>query len=380
MLLMESSSVVIDIGSAWCKAGLAIENYPTLAVPSVVGYQFYEEEVKVYSPNILKACPPKIRKVVGLEKMRELKEMPNQFAIDRGRVLNWDAMEDIWYYSFDYLGIKTKNHPVLITEFPRNDENYRQKTLEIMMETFNVPSLHIGNQAELSLFGSGLLSGIVLDCGADLTHIAPIMGGRMIPECTLIHEIGGIDINIYLYDSIFSDTMTRYCLIKREAMDDLKEKLCYVNNFPDEKECPSDLASNRRRIYVLPDGNVLFLSEKLCTIPNIFFDPSEFGGNGIKLGVEVLKSAMACHNKTKAYIFSNVVLSGGSTLFPGFTERLSWELNAMKPLMYSTEVVSWPNRIYLPWVGGAILSRLSTFTSRCITREEYFETQSALIA
>uniref|UniRef100_A0A5F8HD20 Actin like 8 n=2 Tax=Monodelphis domestica TaxID=13616 RepID=A0A5F8HD20_MONDO len=378
MLLMESSSVVIDIGSAWCKAGLAMENYPTLAVPSVVGYQFYEEEVKVYSPNILKACPPKIRKVVGLEKMRELKEMPNQFAIDRGRVLNWDAMEDIWYYSFDYLGIKTKNHPVLITEFPRNDENYRQKTLEIMMETFNVPSLHIGNQAELSLFGSGFLTGIVLDCGAGLTRIAPILGGQMIPEFTLIFELGGLDISSLLYKSLTNRSGDLSNLVQREAMEDLKEKLCYVSKNPHQKESSKSFTSSQQTFSVLPDGTIVSLTEKHLTYPDLLFNPSKFGLPGEELGLKIFSSAMSCDKNSKS-IFSHVVLSGGSTLFDGFSERLFLDLGRFRFASCPTEVVSRPNRIYLPWLGGSMFSCLSTFMSCGITREKYHEAGAAAL-
>ncbi|XP_074072948.1 uncharacterized protein LOC141508325 [Macrotis lagotis] len=370
ILLMESSPVVIDIGSAWCKAGLSGKNYPTLIIPTVVGYQPYDEN--------LNKSPPKMRKVIGSENMHVLRELSvTEFPVNRGQILNWEAMEAIWHHTFDCLHIKTKDHPVLITELPWKDRNYQQKILEIMMETFNVPSLHFGNQAELAMYGSGLLTGIVLECGAGLTHIVPILGGHMIPKCLLVHETGGLDISVLLYKHLFQEDMRLNDLVQREAMDDLKEKFCYVNKIPYQKESSGDLTSKQGRVSVLPDGMVISLTEQHCTFPDIFFNPSQFGVLGPKLGLEVLKSAMSCPHESKDNIFSHVVLSGGSTLFPGFPERLLWELNTTKPLMYSTEVVSRPNRIYLPWIGGAILSRLSTFGSCFITKMEYYEARAA---
>ncbi|XP_051846799.1 actin-3-like [Antechinus flavipes] len=369
---MGSSSVVIDIGSACCKVGLAWKNYPTFAIPTVVGYEPYCEDLEEF--------PSKIRKVVGLENMHTLQELPIiEFPVNRGRILNWDAMEAIWRHTFDSLQVNPKNHPVIITDLPWKERSYQQKVLEVMMETFNVPSLHIGNQAELAMLGAGFLTGMVLDCGAGLTHIAPILGGHIIPKCMLICEIGGLDISALLYKHLFRKDMRMDDLLQRITMEELKEKLCYVSKSPDQKESSSDLASTQGRVSVLPDGEIISLTEKHCTFPDMLFNPSQFGGIGVKLALEVLKSAMSCPNPTKGYIFSRVILSGGSTLFPGFPERLVSELNAMKPSMYSTEVVCRTNRIYLPWVGGAVLSHLSTFSSQCITRNEYYEARAALL-
>ncbi|XP_074162186.1 actin-like [Sminthopsis crassicaudata] len=339
---MGSSSVVIDIGSACCKVGLSWKNYPTFTIPAVVGYEPYCEDLEEF--------PSKIRKVVGLENMHILEKLSiTEFPVNRGRILNWEAMEAIWQHAFDSLRVKPKNHPVIVTDLPWKERSYQQKVLEVMMETFNVPSLHIGNQAELAMFGAGFLTGMVLDCGAGLTHIAPILGGHTIRDRMLICEIGGLDISALLYKHLFRKDMRMDNLLQRKAMEELKEKLCYVSKSP-HQEPSSNLTASQERVSMLPDGKIISLTEKHCTFPDMLFNPSQFGGTGVKLGLEVLKSAMSCPNTAKDYIFSRVVLSGGSTLFPGFPERLISELNAMKPSMYSTEVVSRPNRIYLPWL------------------------------
>lgn len=60
-------------------------------------------------------------------------------------------------------------------------------------------------------------------------------------------------------------------------------------------------------------------------------------------------------------LYGNVVLSGGTTMFPGIAERLNKELIALAPSTMKIKVVAPPERKYSVWIGGSILSSLSTF-------------------
>nr|XP_020827588.1 actin-like [Phascolarctos cinereus] len=231
ILLMEQSCLVVDIGSAYCKAGWAGGNYPLVRVPSVVGHLPSPQNPNPRpGPSLIRT-----RVLVGSNKLPIIKELPTEFIINRGTITNWDAMEFVWRHIFTELNNTPKDHPLLVTGLLLNDEHCRQKITEVMMETFNVPSLHIGNQAELALFGSGLLTGMVLDCGAGLTHIAPIFGGQMISNGTLVYNLGGIDISSLLYKSLINRDADLNHFIMREAMEDLKEKICYVSKNPDQR-------------------------------------------------------------------------------------------------------------------------------------------------
>ncbi|XP_074162187.1 actin-6-like [Sminthopsis crassicaudata] len=362
--MMEKPCLVVDIGSAYCKAGWNGGNSPSLRVPSVVAYLPFSEDTR---PRSMQLKP-----VIGSSNLSIIKELPTEFVISRGAITNWDAMEFMWHYIFDELNNKPNDHPILITGLLPKDEQSRQRITEIMMETFNVPSLHIGNQAELALFGAGLLTGTVLECGAGLTHIAPIFGGQVISNSAIICELGGLDISLLLYKSLINKEAEMKHFVQREAMEDLKEKFCYVNKTPIQEESSSNTNSTEVRFSVLPDGQVVSLTEKHLTYPNVLFKPSQFDLPGEELSDQILKSALSSGWNFKS-IFSNVVLSGGSTLFDGFPERLFRDLCRIRPGFRSSEVISWPNRIDLPWIGGSILSCLSSFKSCCITREKYNE-------
>jgi actin beta/gamma 1 len=54
-------------------------------------------------------------------------------------------------------------------------------------------------------------------------------------------------------------------------------------------------------------------------------------------------------------------MSGGTTLFPGIPERLSKEVVALAPSTMKIKVVAPPERKFLAWIGGSIVSSLSTF-------------------
>jgi actin-related protein len=50
---------------------------------------------------------------------------------------------------------------------------------EIIFETFNTPAMYVANQAVLSLYASGLSSGMVLDSGHGVSYAVPIYEGTI---------------------------------------------------------------------------------------------------------------------------------------------------------------------------------------------------------
>ena len=77
--------------------------------------------------------------------------------------------------------------------------------------------------------------------------------------------------------------------------------------------------------------------------------------------------------------YKHIVLSGGSTMFAGMGERLTKELTALAPSTMKIKVVAPPERKYSVWIGGSILSSLSTFQSMWISKAEYDESGPAIV-
>lgn len=73
------------------------------------------------------------------------------------------------------------------------------------------------------------------------------------------------------------------------------------------------------------------------------------------------QSIMKCDVDVRKDLYGNIVLSGGTTCFQGISERLSKEVNKLAPSSMKIKVVAPPERKYSVWIGGSILSSLSTF-------------------
>jgi centractin len=64
-------------------------------------------------------------------------------------------------------------------------------------------------------------------------------------------------------------------------------------------------------------------------------------------------------------LYSNIVLSGGSTLTKGFGDRLLHEVQKLAVKDMRIKIFAPPERKYSTWIGGSILAGLSTFRKVC---------------
>ena len=85
---------------------------------------------------------------------------------------------------------------------------------------------------------------------------------------------------------------------------------------------------------------------------------------------------MKCEVVIRKNLYSNVVLSGGTTMFAGIGERMTKELTALAPSTMKIKVVE---RKYSVWIGGSILSSLSTFQQMWISKGEYDESGPTIV-
>ena len=91
------------------------------------------------------------------------------------------------------------------------------------------------------------------------------------------------------------------------------------------------------------------------------------------------QSIMKCDVDIRKDLYANVVLSGGTTMFSGIGERMTKELVALAPSTMKIKVVAPPERKYSVWIGGSILSSLSTFQQMWISKQEYDESGPTIV-
>ena len=69
----------------------------------------------------------------------------------------------------------------------------------------------------------------------------------------------------------------------------------------------------------------------------------------------------------------------GSTLFPGFADRMQKEITALADPSAKIKIIAHTDRKRSAWIGGSILGSLSTFNSMCMSKSEYDEFGPSLV-
>ncbi|KAH0468916.1 hypothetical protein IEQ34_002148 [Dendrobium chrysotoxum] len=207
---------------------------------------------------------------------------------------------------------------------PLNPKANKEKMTQIMFESFNAPTMYVAIQAVLSLYASGFTTD-------------------------------------YLMKILMERGYTFSTTTEREIVRDMKEKLIYIALDYDQELEASKTSSSVEKSYELPDGQLITIGDERFRCPEVHYQPSLIGMEVVGIHETTYNSIMKCDVDIKKDLYGNIVLSGGTTMFPSIAERMNKEITALVASRMKIKVVALPERKYSVWIRGSILASLSIF-------------------
>ncbi|XP_021911702.1 actin-related protein 2 [Carica papaya] len=332
---MDNRNVVVcDNGTGYVKCGFAGENFPTSVFPCVVGRPLlrYEESL----------MEQQLKDIVVGEACADLRhQLDISYPVHNGIVQNWDDMGHVWDRAFYHeLKINPTECKILLTDPPLNPSKNREKMVETMFEKYNFAGVFIQIQAVLTLYAQGLLTGLVIDSGDGVTHV------------------------------VTSDNL-------------LFTKISSVSDY---SKCVSITS-----LYIwmnssyLPDGRVIKVGTERFQAPEALFTPELIDVEGDGMADMVFRCIQEMDIDNRMMLYQHIVLSGGSTMYPGLPSRLEKEIldryleavlkgnkDGLKKLRLRIEDP--PRRKHMVYLGGAVLAGIMKDAPEFwISREDYLE-------
>ncbi|MCJ1273237.1 NuA4 histone acetyltransferase subunit [Puttea exsequens] len=326
-------------------------------------------------------------------------------------------------------------NPLLMSETGWNAGKDRERGIEIAMENWGAPAYWLARNGVLASFAAGKSSALVIDIGASSTSLTPVHDGLILRKGIARSPLAGNYLSQQLR-LLFTQSQPpvpltpHYLITSKTAVDAATPANATYRTFPPSQAPHASFrALEEERVltefkesvvaswpgpgrlgghassggtnmdvarghpgkpFEMPDGwNQMFpaldryrVLESLFDAKMALSDPSNPAPSQSQCLPDLIKSSLSQVDvEIRPFLLNAVVVTGSSSLFPGFVERLQWELNQMYPGMRVR--ISAPGNVverkFGSWIGGSILASLGTFHQMWISRKEYEEHGAGIV-
>ncbi|KAJ2832686.1 Arp2/3 complex subunit, actin nucleation center [Coemansia furcata] len=378
-----SNVLVVDNGTGFAKVGYAGSNFPEHVFPSVVGRPMLRAE----EATTVGDMPYEVKDInVGDEAaaLRAILEM--SYPLENGIIKNWEDMQHVWDYTFyEKLKVDPRQCKVLLTEAPLNPKANRQKMCEVMFERYGFDGVYVAIQAVLTLYAQGVLTGVVIDSGDGVTHIIPVYQGYSLPHLTKRLDVAGRHVTRYLIKLLQLRGYAFNRTADFETVRQIKEKVCYVSYDLDLDKKLATETTTLVESYTLPDGRVIKVGSERFQAPECLFQPELIDVESPGVAELLINTVQAAPIDMRADLYKHVVLSGGSSMYPGLPSRLEKEAKQLylqnvlngdisRLDRFKLQINDPPNRRHMVFLGGAVLADvMKDNQSAWVTKSEWDE-------
>ena len=158
----------------------------------------------------------------------------------------------------------------------------------------------------------------MLDSGDGVTHAVPVYEGFAMPHGIHRVDLAGRDVTTSLRLHLRKSTgLNLSTSSEHEILRIMKEKCCYVALNPSKEEKDSSNGGPRYDEFTLPDGNIVKLGAERFRAPEILFNPELVGMEEAGVQQLVVDAINKADMDLRKSLFSNIVLSGGTTHLRG---------------------------------------------------------------
>lgn len=319
-----------------------------------------------------------------------------------------------------------QENPLLVTEAPWNTSKAREKTTEIIMETWGCPALWLSRTPVLSAFAAGKATALVIDVGGSNTSVTAIHDGMVLKRSIQRSQVGGLWLSSQIRSMFDSSepkvNLTPTFMVENKTpvdalapaqvrlrkfpyqihdsfklyeeerlLTEFKESVVEVWRGPGRLSAPGNedyVKTQPGRVFEMPDGyNQMWREQRFRATEGMFDETAGYLPESERLNKDqtipaLIKAALeAVDVDLRPNLLGNVVVTGSTSLINGFNDRLNNELTNMYPgvkiKIHAAGLTS--ERRFGAWIGGSILSSLGTFHQMWISRKEYEENGPGIV-
>ena len=168
-----------------------------------------------------------------------------------------------------------------------------------------------------------------MDSGDGVTHIVPVYESTVLNHLTRRLDVAGRDVTRNLIALLLRRGYALNRTADFETVRQIKEKLCYVSYDLELDQRLSEDTTVLVESYTLPDGRVIRVGSERFEAPECLFQPHLVDVEQPGIAEFLFNTIQAADVDVRTSLYKAIVLSGGSSMYPGLPSRLEKELKQL---------------------------------------------------